>query len=34
MTTCYSWAAFDGDISYERLKAKGFDKTPESFDYL
>lgn len=25
---------FDGDISYERLKAKGYDTTPESFVYL
>jgi len=33
-TTIYSWAAFDGDISYERLKSKGYDTTPESFVYL
>lgn len=33
-TTIYSWAAFDGDISYERLQSKGYDTTPESFVYL
>lgn len=33
-TTLYSWASFDGDISYERLKSKGYDTAPESFNYL
>ena len=33
-TTIYSWAAYDGDISYERLKAKGYDEDPTSFNYL
>ena len=33
-TTIYSWAAYDGDISYERLKSKGYNTTPESFVYL
>jgi hypothetical protein len=33
-TTVYSWVAFEGDISYGRLGSKGYDKAPESFNYL
>ena len=33
-TTIYSWVSYDGDISYERLKAKGYDQDPTSFNYL
>lgn len=33
-TTIYSWAAFNGDISYGRLASKGYDKAPTSFNYL
>ena len=33
-TTIYSYAAYDGDISYERLKSKGYDTDPTSFNYL
>lgn len=33
-TTAYSWFIYDGDVSYQRLAAKGFDKTPTSFSFL
>lgn len=33
-TSLYSWISFEGDVSYERLKSKGFDTAPESFTYL
>ncbi|MDX5346993.1 MAG: hypothetical protein LPJ89_05450 [Hymenobacteraceae bacterium] len=33
-TVTYSWLQFDGDVTYQRLASKGFDKTPESFVYL
>jgi hypothetical protein len=33
-TVAYSWATYGGDVSYERLKAKGFENAPESFSYL
>lgn len=33
-TTLYSWIAFNKDISYERLKSKGFDTAPVEFSYL
>lgn len=33
-TVTYSWFAFDGDVSYQRLAAKGFAETPQSFSYL
>jgi len=33
-TTIYSFVAYDGDISYERLKSKGYDEDPTSFNYL
>ncbi len=34
VTVAYSWAHYGGDVSYERLKSKGFETTPESFSYL
>ncbi|MDX5419182.1 MAG: hypothetical protein LPK09_08185 [Hymenobacteraceae bacterium] len=33
-TVFYSWYAFDGDVTYQRLASKGFDQTPDSFVYL
>ena len=33
-TTVYSWAAFDGDISYGRLASKGYDIAPTEFNYM
>ena len=33
-TTAYSWFVYDGDVSYQRLAAKGFEKTPTSFSFL
>jgi len=33
-TVTYSWFVFDGDVSYQRLSAKGFETAPVSFDYL
>lgn len=33
-TVTYSWVAHDGDVSYQRLAAKGFSKTPTEFTYL
>ncbi len=29
-----SWVQFDGDVSWQRLSSKGFDKAPESFTFL
>jgi len=34
LTVWYSWSNYDGDVSYQRLASKGFDKAPESFHYL
>lgn len=34
LTVGYSWATLDGDVSYGRLRSKGFDTTPESFSFL
>lgn len=34
VTVTYSWVVFDGDVSYQRLSAKGFETAPVSFDYL
>jgi hypothetical protein len=31
-TTIYSWVAYDGDITHERLKSKGFDIAPTSLN--
>ena len=33
-TTVYSWAMFNGDISFERLTSKGYDTAPTEFNYL
>ncbi|WP_204281879.1 inorganic phosphate transporter [Pontibacter burrus] len=33
-TVTYSWVAFNGDVSYERLATPGLEKTPTSFVYL
>jgi len=33
-TVTYSWIAYDGDVSYQRLAAKGFETAPVSFSYL
>ncbi|HET8864490.1 MAG TPA: hypothetical protein VFM80_02260 [Gracilimonas sp.] len=33
-TTSYSWAVFDGDVSFQRLTAKGFETAPQSFTFL
>jgi hypothetical protein len=33
-TTGFSFFSYDGDISYERLEADGYNKDPESFNYL
>lgn len=33
-TTSYSWVVFDGDVSFQRLTAKGFEKAPQSFNFL
>lgn len=34
LTVAYSWWAFDGDVSYGRLTAKGFASAPSSFTFL
>lgn len=33
-TAGYSWWAYGGDVSYQRLAAKGFAEAPTSFSYL
>lgn len=33
-TVTYSWIVFDGDVSHQRLQAKGFSTAPESFNFL
>ena len=33
-TTVYGWSQYQGDVSYERLLSKGFDKAPTEFTYL
>lgn len=33
-TVGYSWVNYDGDVTYQRLAAKGFEDTPESFSFL
>ena len=30
-TTVYGWSQYQGDVSYERLLSKGFDKAPTEF---
>ncbi|MCH9688680.1 MAG: hypothetical protein K0V04_45030 [Deltaproteobacteria bacterium] len=34
VTVTYSWIQYDGDVSYQRLAAKGFETAPTSFTYL
>ncbi len=34
VTMGYSWVTYNGDVSYERLAAKGFETAPTSFSYL
>jgi hypothetical protein len=33
-TMSYSWFTYDGDVSHQRLMAKGFDQAPTSFHFL
>ncbi|MEM7674674.1 MAG: hypothetical protein AAF449_01585 [Myxococcota bacterium] len=33
-TVGYSWMTYGGDVSYERLRSKGFATAPEDFAYL
>jgi hypothetical protein len=33
-TVYYSWYAFNGDVTYQRLSSKGFDQTIDNFVYL
>ncbi|MGK7391483.1 MAG: hypothetical protein ACNS60_14100 [Candidatus Cyclobacteriaceae bacterium M2_1C_046] len=33
-TVTYSWVVYDGDVSHQRLQAKGFSTAPESFHFL
>lgn len=33
-TVTYSWLEFNGDVSHQRLQAKGFDTAPQSFHFL
>lgn len=34
LTVTYSWIAYDGDVSYQRLTSKGFADAPSSFTFL
>jgi hypothetical protein len=34
VTVAYSWYVFDGDVSHQRLAAKGFAEAPTSFSFL
>ncbi len=34
LTLLYSWFFFDGDVTHQRLQAKGFEQAPTSFYYL
>lgn len=34
ITSTYSWLTYNGDVSYERLAAKGFEETPTEFLFL
>jgi len=34
VTTFYSWYTYNGDVSYNRLMSKGFEKTPDTFAFL
>jgi hypothetical protein len=33
-TVSYSWVTYSGDVSYQRLAAKGFETSPSSFSFL
>ena len=33
-TVTYSWLVYQGDVSYERLKARGIAETPQTFNFL
>ncbi len=33
-TTTYSWFVFNGDVSFQRLTAKGFETAPQTFTFL
>jgi len=33
-TVFYSWYAFNGDVTYQRLASKGFDQNPDNFVFL
>ncbi|MDX1585864.1 MAG: hypothetical protein R3222_03935 [Balneolaceae bacterium] len=33
-TVSFSWYAYDGDVSYQRLASKGFSEAPASFTFL
>lgn len=34
VTIAYSWFAYDGDVTYNRLATKGFETTPTQFSFL
>ena len=34
ITILHSWFLYDGDVSHQRLAAKGFDVAPQSFSFL
>src|SRR5690554_1721389 len=34
VTMTYSWVTYSGDVTYERLTAKGFEEAPTSFTFL
>ncbi|GCD79659.1 hypothetical protein [Schleiferia thermophila] len=34
ITMTVGWIIYDGDVSFQRLQSKGFDKAPESFNFL
>ena len=34
VTVLYSWIVYNGDVSHQRLLAKGFEKAPTSFKFL
>jgi hypothetical protein len=33
-TMLWSWVTYDGDVTYQRLTSKGFDRAPENFVFL
>ncbi len=34
LTISYSWVMYDGDVTYQRLSAKGFAESPSQFHFL